>query len=570
MTSPQRLVVKTAQRGMKAPAELIAPLGLAAGGGGFLVTATAYFTAENLGMDGSTGVMSVVCAAGSVAGMAVMSRVARRRAAERAEAEQAAAWDAWLAGFPASVQHVVETLCDPWSACAMWTALGLGREPNPAKNEPGAWPQLEPSYNSYPPDEGVWPVPVGARIRLRMLTGQEPKQFAARIEQLAVALDAQAVRVVEHQGRYICLDVRTTDPLKNKIPVPIPAEPVDLTALNPGLREDGEQWLVPLLERNWLGVGVPGAGKSGFVHSALVATAPAARDGVVVNIMIDLKFGVEAAKARGLLHHTATSEAAAEDVLRWLRWELVEKRGRDMEARGIDKHIPTPQAPAYHLIIDELAELLDNPDTRKLFLRLLISIMRLGRALGFSVSAYTQLGNKAILGMLRDLFQIRIGMRMTSPEQVVMTYGDHHAIERGAANTTIPDKDTQGIAYVVDEGSSQIVRVRAYYVTPDDLTRFAALYPPFPHQITEQIEQYTPGSGTGASSAGGRSAEVVAMPERQRETPALPSSAMPASILAFHNPAGGQDNAADDALDEAFAEADALSDAIGEALANED
>ncbi|WP_067475064.1 FtsK/SpoIIIE domain-containing protein [Nocardia amamiensis] len=568
MMRPQRLV-KMADRGMGAPAELIAPLGLGAVGGGFLVTATAYFTAENLGLGGSTGVLGVACTAGSVAGVAVLSKLSRRNAERRAEAEQQAAWDAWLAEFPSSVQHVVEILCDPWSACAMWTALGLGREPNPARNEPGAWPQLEPSHGSFPPDEGVWPVPVGARIRLRMLTGHEPKQYAARVEQLAVALNAQAVRVVEHQGRYICLDVRTRDPLKHAIPVPIPAEPVDLTALNPGLREDGEHWLVPLLERNWLGVGVPGAGKSGFVHSALVATAPAARDGSVVNIMIDLKFGVEAAKARGLLHHTATSEQAAEDVLRWLRWELVEKRGRDMEARGIDKHVPTPDAPAYHLIIDELAELLDNPETRKLFLRLLISIMRLGRALGFSVSAYTQLGNKAILGMLRDLFQIRIGMRMTSPEQVVMTYGDHHAIERGAANTTIPDKDTPGIAYVVDDSSSQIVRVRAYYVTPDDLARFARMYPPFPHQVTEQIEQYAGGGG-----AGSRSAEVVSMPERKRETPALPSSAMPASILAFHNPAGDRDEAVaagdDDALDEAFAEADALSDAIGEALAAED
>ncbi|WP_433734912.1 FtsK/SpoIIIE domain-containing protein (plasmid) [Nocardia sp. CA-129566] len=540
---------------------------------GFLVIATAAFAF------GPAGVVAVMAAVGSVIVLVVAARVSKRTQIARAAAANQAAWDNWLDSFPHSVRHVVRRLTDPWSAVTLWSAIGMGTEPNPTRGEPGSWPVLEPSYGSYPPDEGIWPVPVGARVRLRMLPGHAPKHYAAKLEELTVALDVDAVRVVEHKGQLICLDVRTRDPLENAIAVPVPVEPVDLTKLNPGLRDDGDFWLVPLLERNWLGVGVPGAGKSGFVHSALVATAPAARDGLVVNIMLDFKFGIEAAKAKGLLHYAATSEKAGAKVLRWLRYEVVEKRGRDMERRGVDKHTPTPDAPMYHLIVDELAELLDNPETRKEFLRLLISIMRLGRAIGVSVSAYTQLGNKAILGMLRDLFQIRVGMRMASPEQVVMTYGDHHAIERGAANTSIPDRDTQGMAYVVDDGSSQIVRVRAYYVTPADLERFARMYPPFDHQIAEQVENYTSGHATEEDGIGsGRAADVLPMTTRKRTSPALPDGDLPASILAFHGPADDKstdDESAeaaedgmseDDAIAKAFAEADALSDAIGNEL----
>ncbi|MEU2043634.1 FtsK/SpoIIIE domain-containing protein [Nocardia niwae] len=560
MTSPQRLV-KMADRGMQAPAELIAPLGMAAVGGGFLVTATAYFTAENLGASGSTGVLGVVCAAGSVVGVAVMSRVSRRRAAQRAELAQQQAWDRWLATFPAEVRHVVETLCDPWSACAMWSALGLGTEPNFAKNEPGSWPQLEPSTSVYPPDEGVWPVAIGARLRLRMLAGQEPKHYATRLEQLAVALDAEAVRVVEARGRFICLDVRTNDPLVSSMAAPVPAEPVDLTSLNTGLREDGERWMVPLLYRNFLGVGTPGAGKSGFLRSVLLASAPAARDGLLVNLMIDMKFGVEAANVRGLVHEVATSETSAALMLRRLRYTIVEQRGRAMEAAGIDKHVPTPQAPAYHLMIDEIAELLDNPESRKEFLRLMVSILRLGRALGVSVSAYTQIGNKAVLGVLRDLFQYRIGLRMVSPEQIVMTYGDHHAMERGAANTTIPDKGAEGVAYVVDEGSSQIVRVRAYWVPTDVLDWAAQTYPPYPHPTLEQQE--AAGSDSDSAAGGSGVVPMVKRPRYQRTTSAIPD----AGVFTRRGDDSKGDDSFSEALAEAIDEADALDEELDKALA---
>ncbi|MEU4841751.1 hypothetical protein [Nocardia testacea] len=500
----------------------------------FLVIATAWFAY------GMAGVMTVLSLAATVVVVAIASRIVRRRDAANAEIAQEVAVANWVAQFPAEVRHVVRILTDPFQSSLLWSALGLGREPNPTRGEPGAWPTLEPCTD--PADEGVWPVPVGARVRLRMLPGHAPKHYVAKLDELAVALDAEKVRVVEANGRFICLDIRTNDPLQYAQPVPVPAEPVDLSAINNGVREDGEFWLVPLLERNRLGVGVPGAGKSGFMRSDLVATAPAARDGLVVNLMIDLKFGVEAAVAKGLLHKVATSDLASVTLLQWLRWKVIETRGRQMEALGIAKHTATVDEPLYHLIIDEIAELLDNPDTRKEVLRLLVSIMRLGRALGISVSAYTQLPNKQVLGLLRDLFQIRIGMRLTSPEQIVMTYGDHHAIERGAANTTIPDRGSAGIAYVADEGSSEIIRVRAYHATDEVLAWAAQTYPPYPRPELDDESLQVP-----ESAAGGKKKPVF----DDGPVPELPDS--------FR-----------DELDAALAEADELSDAIGAALAEEE
>ncbi|MFI6959664.1 FtsK/SpoIIIE domain-containing protein [Nocardia sp. NPDC050408] len=454
----------------------------------------AYFTAENLGLDGSVGVLGVVVTVLMIAALIVWSRWSAKSAKVRAERTAVADWANWVVRdfTDEDVQEVAATLSTPWEAMKKWSSVGLGRLPDMAKGDPGAAPELVPSKGMYPPDRGIWEVPVGVRMRLQMTDGQKPKHFEERLDQLAVAfstesLNAESVRVVDYKGRTICLDVRYFDPIANPVPVPVPSEEVDLAKLPTGMRDDGDPWYVPLDERNVFGAGEPGSGKSGFIRAMVAATAPAARDGYLVNLMIDLKFGIEANQMRGLLHGTATSEESALELLRWLRRVAVEQRGRYMEAHGLDKHVPTPDAPFFHLIIDEIAELLDNPETRTEFLRLLISIGRLGRALKFSMSAYTQLSNKKILDMLRDLFQVRIGMRLNSPEQMVMVYGDHRAHERGADNTRIPIHGAQGTAYVVDDTTSQIVRVRAFQVTPENLAWFAQQYPPARHPELEEV-----------------------------------------------------------------------------------
>lgn len=512
--------------------------------------ATAYFTAQNLGFPGSVGVLAVLLVILTIAALIVWGKMSARAAKNRAVQDDARDWANWVVTFPDEVQETVKILSSPWEAAKKWSAVDLGRLPDPMKGDPGQWPELVPSRNAANPalaDRGVWSVPVGLRMRLRMTDGQARKHYEAQLGRLAVALNADAVRIVAFQKKIICLDVQYFDPILDPIPVPVPFEPVNLLKVRTGLRVDGTPWTVPLLERNLLGVGEPGSGKSGFVRALVTATAPMARDGSLVNLMIDLKFGVEAAKLRGLLHGTATSAETALNLLRWVRWVAVEQRGRFMEAHGLDKHVPTPDEPFFHLIIDEIAELLDDPETRAEFLRLLISIGRLGRALMFSMSAYTQLSNKKILDMLRDLFQVRVGWRLNSPEQVTMLYGDHHAQERGADNTSIPIDGAQGVAFVADDTSSQIVRVRTYYVTAENLVWFAQQYPPARHPDLESqlAEILTVGAGgtagTDAPAAAAGSAVQAEAPvgvHKPRyegdELPALPEmSQMPSMFAAM-------------------------------------
>jgi S-DNA-T family DNA segregation ATPase FtsK/SpoIIIE len=496
--------------------ELAVPLGLLGVGGGVLALSTAYYTAEGLGAPGSTGVAAVVAPAVITAGLAAWSKVSARRGNAAADAKAQADYDNWLAQFPGSVQHAIERLTDPWLACLTWSSIGLGEEPNLAKGEPGRWPRLEPSRSSSPADPGVWPVPVGARVRLRMLPGHKPRDYTAKLEELAAVLDVQEVQVHKASGQLICLDIRTVDPLADAIRVPAPPEVVDLRHVTVGRTEDGQDWSATLLHRNWLGVGVQGSGKSGFLRSALIATAPAASQGLVVNLMIDMKFGIEAAAARGLLHKVASREETAFEMLRWLREEVVEHRGQYMEANGIDKHMPTVEAPMIHLIIDEIAEMLDNDKLRKEFMRLLRSILRVGRALAISVSGYSQNPDKETLGKIRDLFHYRIGLRLMSPEQMVMVYGDHGAAARGAANTTIPDQGSEGVAFVVEDGSPRIVRVRAFHATAEDLAAAAEMYPLYPHDLDAlagEKKPDTPRPERHAPRGGG--AEVLQMPVRE-------------------------------------------------------
>jgi S-DNA-T family DNA segregation ATPase FtsK/SpoIIIE len=70
---------------------------------------------------------------------------------------------------------------------------------------------------------------------------------------------------------------------------------------------------------------------------------------------------------------------------------------------------------------------------------------------------------------LRQLFPTRIALRLTEPSQVAMVLGDS-ARDRGALCDRIPDS-LPGVGYVAEEGSSQLVRVRAFHVTDEDIAR---------------------------------------------------------------------------------------------------
>ena len=141
------------------------------------------------------------------------------------------------------------------------------------------------------------------------------------------------------------------------------------------------------------------------------------------------------------------------------------------------KHVPTIAEPIFILLIDELATLTAyNPD-RALKERIknsLALILTKGRAAGVHVAAFVQDGRKEIVPF-RNLFTVRVGLRLAEPEEVDLILGDG-ARDRGALSDLIADT-TPGVAYVIESGATTPERIRFSYLSDADIEAMAAAYP---------------------------------------------------------------------------------------------
>jgi S-DNA-T family DNA segregation ATPase FtsK/SpoIIIE len=144
-------------------------------------------------------------------------------------------------------------------------------------------------------------------------------------------------------------------------------------------------------------------------------------------------------------------------------------------------HTPTPEHPFTVIFVDEVAFLTAYQPDKKLRERTVAAIATLttqGRAVGYCVVGALQDPRKDVL-TIRNLFPDRIAMRLDEPEQVDMVLGDG-ARDRGAtADLISSDPDTgAGIAYVRLEADPDPVRVRAAWVSDDDLRAMCHRYAP--------------------------------------------------------------------------------------------
>jgi S-DNA-T family DNA segregation ATPase FtsK/SpoIIIE len=495
----------------------------------------AYLAVDDYGGPGWFGPVFVLFLLVVAPAMVVIwAKAAKAAAARRAEAQRQADRERWLLQYPAEARPMVDRLEDQFQASLAWSAIGLGRVPDPARygvGDPGEAPRLVEVRES----------PAGVEIDVAPQWGVNMTHFQRAAGQLAWALGAPEVRIIggdPHRG-LITLEALFRDPVAAVVKAPRPEEPVDLYALRLGLRANGTPWREPLMERNWLVAGSMGSGKSGVMRSMVLATAPAARDGYVRNVGIDLKFGIEMRQMKGLVHEVATTPAEARAKLERML-AVVQERGEQMEAAGVDKHTPTPDAPLWNLIIDELAELLDDPEARTKVLSLMRHIMRPGRALGVSVTAFTQSPEKENIASVRNLFQIRIGLRLTEEAMLQMLYGGD-AKERGAGNTMLADQGTQGIAFVAAEGGRDIERVRAYYVPGEMLEAAAAMYPIYRNPKLEPSKALpaTPDSNTPAINEDQAPAapDAASAPREPRSSlllpPAMPQVGQRRTVIPF-------------------------------------
>jgi DNA segregation ATPase FtsK/SpoIIIE, S-DNA-T family len=309
-----------------------------------------------------------------------------------------------------------------------------------------------------------------------LLSGQCPDDFEAQTSQLAHTFEALRCRVrVDRPGR-IWLDFTQADPLTTTVPAPDPEEPVNLRALPVGRCEDGQPWCVRLQASHLLVAGATDSGKSSLLWSLLGAIGPAIRDGSVQVWAIDPKGGMELTPGAGLFDRFAYESPAAMVELLEEAVAVMRDQAERLRQVGQRMHTPTPEDPGLVVLVDEMATLTAYCGDRDLKRRAEAALQLLlsqGRAPGVVVVAAVQDPGKDVIGF-RDLFPTRIALRLLEDVQVDMVLG-RSARLHGAQCDLIPPS-LPGVGYVVLDGVREPVRVRAAYVSDDDLTQMVNTY----------------------------------------------------------------------------------------------
>ena len=205
-----------------------------------------------------------------------------------------------------------------------------------------------------------------------------------------------------------------------------------------------------------------------MLWSLVHGLAPAISDGWVQVWALDPKGGMELGLGRGAF---ARFEGGSPEAMCDLLEEAVDlktRRSLDLATHGKRVHQPSPGCPHLVIVIDELATLsafAERTVVRRIEHALGLLLTQ-GRAVGITVIAAVQDPGKDVVSW-RDLFPTRIAMRLDNPIQVDMVLGDG-ARERGARADHISEL-TPGVAYVRVEGSREVRRVRAAYLTDEDV-----------------------------------------------------------------------------------------------------
>ncbi|MFB4311751.1 FtsK/SpoIIIE domain-containing protein [Actinomadura sp. GTD37] len=324
--------------------------------------------------------------------------------------------------------------------------------------------------------------PTSDRVLVRMLKGQAPDAWERVAVNLAHGFGASLVRVrVGDRPGRIWLEFVRRDALAVPIPaLPVPdASAVDLRALPVGRTEDGSPWLLRLLGTHVLIAGATGAGKGSVIWSTIRALLPLMLAGLVEVWAVDPK-RMELSFGRPLFERYGRYS----DDPKGGMVELLEAAAEDMNARaerfaGVTRSFtPSHEFPFRVIVVDELAFLTaycPERDLRKRAESALAVLTSQGRSVGYCVIGAQQDARKEV-NNLRNLFPDRIALRLDEDEQVDMVLGDG-ARDRGALAdqiSSIPEIGA-GVGFVRLETSPDPVRVRAAYVSDNDIHDMVAL-----------------------------------------------------------------------------------------------
>lgn len=209
--------------------------------------------------------------------------------------------------------------------------------------------------------------------------------------------------------------------------------------------------------------GATGSGKSVFLHNAIVSLAT---NNNVVFRMIDLK-RVELSMYNGLNKMLSDAITTASEAERILKVEVheMEARYKLMEQYKVRnyKDLPSDKAlSARVIIIDELADLMLNRDTRKSVENSIVRIAQLGRAAGCHLIVATQRpSTNVITGLIKANIPCKLAFMTSSAidSRVIGCKGAENLNGRGDALLSIA-------------GHKELERLQAFYISDDYLNKF--------------------------------------------------------------------------------------------------
>jgi S-DNA-T family DNA segregation ATPase FtsK/SpoIIIE len=318
------------------------------------------------------------------------------------------------------------------------------------------------------------------RLRVRMVAGQQPEDFAEEADRLKQTFNALACRVhaVPNRPHLLDLTFLTSDPLLKTVR-PYPPEPDWQNGLPVAIREDGKPWRLRLIGSHWLIVGQTGSGKSSVLWCIIDQLIPHILDRLVRLWVLDPKGGMELAAGEEWFDRFVYGSQPGE-FARILEEAVEVMHRRQRALMGVTRlHKPSQDEPLIVVLIDELATLTawaSDGEAHRRIRAALDMLLRQGRAVGVVVVGAIQDPRKETLPS-RDLIPNRIGLKMKA-EQVDMSFGAG-AWKSGAKCDEIPGEpdednpgapDGRGIGYVVVEGEANPRRVRFAHVT-DDMIR---------------------------------------------------------------------------------------------------
>ncbi|WP_280408943.1 FtsK/SpoIIIE domain-containing protein [Nocardia brasiliensis] len=373
------------------------------------------------------------------------------------------------------LRTAVSILADPLQTNLMLAALGLG-------SAEGGFPHVERyDYTRY-----------GIAVDVVMLGGQSLKNWSGDevCNQFATYLAVPKVTVVSPAPSWVRLQVRVFDTLVTPATPPeVVPNGVDLEAVPVGVTEDGDTWRLRVLYAHILIAGAMGSGKGSVLWSLLAGVGPAIKAGLVDVRLGDPKGGAEFGRGEDRLFTRFCVEAASILAMLAEAVKEMDERAVRMRRAGLRKLIPTVDEPLILIIIDEAAALSSyaTRDEQEEFRRLTGLLLSKGRAVAVSVVAALQDPSKETMPN-RQLFPVRIGLRLDEPTQNAMVHGQG-ARDRGARCDEISEH-TPGVGYVGQDGTRGFVRVRAFWVDDDAADAIVDAFSPAP-EITGPTEDYS-------------------------------------------------------------------------------